>query len=238
MNPWAPLLPVQELDTRLRRLEHRDEQLPERAVRDEIDAELGKIRAEVDAAEAAKHDLVRAQKRIEDEIALIEDKVSVEEGKLYGGGSTDPGHLQDLQAEISGLKRKISVLEDEELELMEQVEPIDSQLLTLADQRSALDRRAEVANAALAEVEATIAAERDTIRSERETLIADIDADLLDRYETTRAKLGGTAVAALEHGTCGACHIKLSAVEHDRILHLPDDAEVQCEDCGRYLVLG
>jgi len=43
-------------------------------------------------------------------------------------------------------------------------------------------------------------------------------------------------VARLEAGACGACHIKLSAVEHDRIQHLPDDEEVRCEECGRVLV--
>lgn len=236
MNPWAQLLPVQELDTRLRRIDHRLEQLPERTARDEIDAELARVRGEVEVAEAEKHELVRQQKKLEDEIALVEEKVAGEEAKLYGGGSTDPGHLQDLQTEINGLKRKISALEDAELELMEQVEPIDARLLGLADERDRLDEQAQVANAALAEVEAALDDERNAIQAERDTLIADIDAAAVDRYDKARARLGGTAVAALEHGICGACHIKLSAVEKDRVMHLPDDAEIECEECGRFLV--
>lgn len=236
MNPWAPLLSVQDLDTRLRQIDHRLAQLPERAERDAIDAELARVRSEIEAAEAAKHDLVRAQKRIEDEIALIAEKVAAEEAKLYGEGSTDPGHLQDLQAEITGLKRKISALEDDELDLMEQVEPIDATLVALADERAELDRRAEQANVALAEAEGTLGTDRDAAEDERRRLVGEIDETMVARYDKVRASLGGIAVAALEHGSCGACHIKLSAVEYDRVQHLPADAEIECEECGRFLV--
>jgi hypothetical protein len=45
-------------------------------------------------AAAEKHELVRAQKRIEDEIATIETKIGQEEAKM--SGSSDPGLLQDL----------------------------------------------------------------------------------------------------------------------------------------------
>jgi uncharacterized protein len=70
----------------------------------------------------------------------------------------------------------------------------------------------------------------------RDALVADIDPAALQEYDTARARLGGVAVARLEHGSCGACHMKLSAVEHDRILHLSPDEPVRCEDCDRFLV--
>lgn len=236
MNPWTQLLPIQILDTQIRRLDHRLDGLPERTARDEIDERLAELRAVVDRSEAAKHELVRAQKRLDDEVALLQDKISGEEAKLYGEGSTDPGHLQDLQAEITILKRKVNGLEDDELELMERVEPIDAELADLAERKAGLDREAEVANAALAEAEASISAERDTAAAEREALLVPIDSALAERYDKARSRNGGIAVAALEHGTCGACHMKLSAVELDRVHHVVDDAEIQCEDCDRYLV--
>src|SRR5690554_3814597 len=149
MNPWTQLLPVQILDTQMRRLDHKLEGLPERAVRDEVDARLAELRSAIDAAEAAKHELVRAQRKIEDEVSLLEEKISGEEAKLYGEASTDPGHLQDLQAEIAALRRKVDGLEDDQLELMEQIEPIVAQLADLGQRKAELDREAAVANAAL-----------------------------------------------------------------------------------------
>ena len=236
MNAWTQLLEVQAIDSRLVKLEHRSAQLPERARLAEIDERLADVRRRIEAAEQDKHGLVRQQQAIEDEISGYEAKVEREEAQLYSGGSSDAGHLQDLQDEIGGLKRRIGVLEDKELELMEQVEPIDAQLVSLADEKAALDAEAVELSKVLAEAEGEIDRERSAALSEREAAVAGIEPEALSRYEKVRDRLGGVAVARLEGGVCGACHIKLSAVEHDRILHLPDDAEVRCEECDRFLV--
>lgn len=235
-NPWGQLLDVQALDSTIQKLDHRSAQLPERARLAELEDRLGRLRADIVAAEAEKHELVKAQKRIEDEVSLVEDKIAHEEAQMYGGGSSDAGLLQTLQDEIASLKRRISSLEDDELEIMEQVEPIDARLEALTADRADLDRQAIETTTALAEAEASIGAERDAALAARAEAVADVDPEVLARYEQTRDRLGGTAVAPLESGACGACHIKLSAVEYDRILHLPDDEEVRCEECGRFLV--
>lgn len=236
-NPWQQLLAVQALDTTIQQLDHRDRQLPERAVLADLEERLATNRERTEKAESAKHDLVRAQKRIEDEIAGFEARIEHENEKLYSGGSSDPGMLQDLQDEIDALKRRISALEDDELELMEQVEPIDEELAALAREKAELDQQAREATATLARNETEIAVERDQAQAERDALVIDIDADSVARYESVRDRHGGTAVAKLEPGgVCGACRIKLSAVELDRIQHLPADAEVTCEECGRFLV--
>ena len=235
-QPWIQLLDVQAIDSTIQKLDHRDAQLPERARLADLESRLARVRADVAAAEAEKHELVKAQKRIEDEISLVEDKIAHEETQLYAGGSSDAGMLQALQDEVASLKRRISVLEDDELELMEQVEPIDARLAALAADQADLDRQASETTASLAEAEVTIGAERAAALAARDQAVAGIEPDVLARYEQTRDRLGGTAVARLESGACGACHIKLSAVEYDRILHLPDDEEVRCEECGRFLV--
>lgn len=234
-NQWEQLLAVQALDTAITQLDHRDRQLPERAVLADLDEQLSALRSETEAAEATKADLQRAQKKIEQEIADIEAKIEHDNQQLYAGGS-DPSVLQSLQHEIETRKGLITSLEDDELELMEQVEPVDEQLTAMAAKKTELDDAAVQATAALATKEAEIGAERDAALAERESLVAEIDPDAVARYDTARKRLGGVAVARLEGGVCGACHMKLSAVEHDRIQHLPVDEEVECEDCGRFLV--
>lgn len=234
-NPWEQLLAVQAIDTTIQQLDHRLAQLPERTALEEVETKLVALRAQVTEAEDAKAALVKAQKKIEVEIADIETKIEHDNEQLYAGGS-DPSVLQSLQHEIDTRKQRISSLEDDELELMEQVEPIDERLESLAREQEALDQEAAQATTALANKESEIDTERSAAVQEREALAADVDPDALARYETVRNRLGGMAVARLEGGVCGSCHMKLSAVEHDRIQHLPPDAEVQCEDCGRFLV--
>src|SRR3546814_5627169 len=91
--------------------------------------------------------------------ASIEDKIASADRQLYGG-SSDVKELQALQDEIAALRRRISGLEDQELELMEQVEPIDARLAGLAARREELDQQAVAPTAALAEAAAAIARER------------------------------------------------------------------------------
>lgn len=235
MNPWKQLLDVQALDTTLTQLDHREAQLPQRSELAAVEEQLASLRADVARAEEEKHALVKEQKRIEDEIASVEEKVASADRQLYSGGS-DVKELQALQEEIGALKRRVSALEDEELELMVEVEPIDERLSQIAAEQGRLDEQATSLTAAIAEAEAEVDRERQGILEQRRELVAGLDPAALEEYDAVRARLGGVAVARLEHGSCGACHMKLSAVEHDRIQHLPVDEPVRCEDCGRFLV--
>jgi len=234
-DPWKQLLDVQALDTTLDQLQHRIDHLPERQDLAELEDQLAALRAEVAGVEEERRAIVKEQTRLEDEIASVETKIASADRQLYSGGS-DVKELQALQDEIAALKRRVSSLEDEELEVLEQLEPVDARLAELGAQREALDARAVTATAAVAEAEAEVDREREAVLGRRAELVGDIDPAALQEYEAVRSRLGGVAVARLVHGSCGACHMKLSAVEHDRILHLPADEPVRCEDCGRFLV--
>jgi predicted nucleic acid-binding Zn-ribbon protein len=86
--------------------------------------------------------------------------------------------------------------------------------------------------AAEKEVDAEIAAaERD-----RSEAVAPVPDELVVRYDKLRAQHDGIAIARLVGNSCGGCHLKLSAVEIDRLKHEPPDALVFCEECGRLLV--
>lgn len=235
MNAWRQLLDVQGLDTTLDQLAHRSATLPERARLAEIDVRLAGVRAEVAAVEADRAVLEERQARLEAEISSLEEKAAGAEAQLYSG-SSDVKHLHALQEEIAALRRRISSLEDDELELLEQMEPLDARLAELAATRAELDAEAIAATTALAEGEADVDRERAGVLARRDALVAGIEPAALAEYDKVRARLGGVAVARLEHGSCGACHMKLSAVEHDRIRHLDPDEPVRCEDCGRFLV--
>lgn len=199
MDAWTQLLDVQALDTALTQLDHRRRQLPERAELEAIEEQLASLRGSRTAVEAERHELARAQQRIEDEIAIIQEKVAHAESQLYAGGS-DVKHLQALQEEIAGFGRRVSVLEDQELELMEQMEPLDARIAELDSEQSSLDQRAVELTKSLAETEATLDAEEDDLRRQRATRVADIDESALSDYDRARGRLGGVAVARLDAG--------------------------------------
>lgn len=235
MSRWDPLLDLQAHDTSLDQLRHRRRSLPERGELDDVMAALAKVEAGTRDATERRQTLARDQQRLEDEIGSLGEKAAQHDKTLYGGSVGNPRDLQALQDEIAALKRRISQLEDQELELMEEMEPIDAELATAAAERDALDRKAEALRARIAEAEVAIDAELAQLTDERDQLAAGIEPDLLAEYDQLRTSSGGVAVARLVGTSCGGCHLVLSAVEIDRIKKLSPDEPVHCEECGRLL---
>jgi predicted nucleic acid-binding Zn-ribbon protein len=235
MSRWDALLAVQEHDTTADQLAHRRSTLPARTELDQTMAAITELEARAAAVEAGRHDLVRAQQRLEDEISSLSEKATAHDKMLYGGSIGNPRELQALQEEIGALKRRISHLEDQEIDLMEQIEPLDGELTALQGQRTALDEQAGALRAQIAEAEVEIEGELERVAAERAELAAGIDPALLAEYESLRPQLGGIAIARLVGGSCGGCHLGLSAVEIDRIKRLPPEEPARCEECGRLL---
>jgi predicted nucleic acid-binding Zn-ribbon protein len=235
MSRWDALLAVQDHDTAIDQLVHRQRTLPARAELDGVMAEIAKVQRRVTEVEAARHELGRAQQRLEDEIGTISTKAQQHDATLYSGSVTNPRELQAMQDEIASLKRRIGQLEDQELEIMEQIEPLDADLAQLASRQTSLDEQAATLRGTITEEEVELDDKLTVARAERDALAADIEPELLTEYEQVRRTSGGIAIARLVSGHCGGCHLALSAVEIDRIKHLPPEAPAHCDECGRLL---
>lgn len=235
-NAFEQILVVQGLDTTIDQLHHRIGHLPERARLDEVNAELAALERARTSAAAQRDELASAQARLEAEITAVTDKAAQVDRQLYSGTVTVPRELQAMQDEMGALGRRQRVLEDHVLELMEQLEPVDAELGSLDEQRVALDAEAVHLIAAIAEAEATISAEIEHLSSARAGSVEGLPAALVTEYETLRSRLGGIGAARLVGSSCTGCHLTLPAVEIDRIRHLPADALVHCDECGRLLV--
>jgi predicted nucleic acid-binding Zn-ribbon protein len=234
MTDLHDLLIVQQHDTTADQLRHRRAHLPERALLGGIEGELGRLAVERRDLSERRDALAVEQSRREDEVATCERKRADLERKL--SAATVPREAQALSSEIDGLKARQSSLEDELLELMEAAEPIDARLAEIAAESAGHDERALSARAALAAAEAELDQELATEAAARAAAAASIGAAALGTYEKMRAKLGGVAVATLDHKRCTGCNLTLSTRELEALRAAPADELVTCEQCGRILV--
>ena len=118
---------------------------------------------------------------------------------------------------------------------MEQIEPLDADLARAAATRAELDDRAAALRGQVAAEQVSIEKNLRRVRAERATVAGTVEPELLAEYDTLRPRSGGIAIARLVGGSCGGCHLSLSAVEVDRIKKLPPEAAAHCEECGRLL---
>jgi uncharacterized protein len=148
----------------------------------------------------------------------------------------NPKDLERMQHELVSLERRITALEDEELEVMERLEEAQQALDSLLEQLRAADERLVGLGEARDRQVLEIEEELGKVRAERDPAAADIPAELLALYDRLRQNKGGVGAAALRARQCGGCRLSLDNAELAVIRKAPSDEVIRCEECQRILV--
>jgi uncharacterized protein len=230
------LLRVQEHDTAVDRLRHRRQTLPELAELARVEEAVSRVESALADASEVLAGLARDQRRLEDELAATEARITEVERRLYSGVVSAPRELQAMNADLDSLRRRRSTLEDEVLDAMAEREPADAEVAKLTAERARLDDDGARLRGLVAEAQAAIDAELAAELASRAEAVTVLPADLVALYERLRARLGGVGAAPLVGARCGGCHLTLPATEVDRIRREPAEALIMCDQCGRILV--
>lgn len=235
-GPLQLLLDVQAHDLSLDRLAYRLRELPERARLDEVDRRAAELRRRFEAMEASRANLARQQDDLEEHVQALVARIGAIEARLRSGSAGSYRDQDAMANETRSLDHQRRGFEDRELEIMEQLEPVEAELASVTAEVVQLDAERKDASAALAAAEAAIAAEQAGVLAERAPLLAMLPDDLAASYERLRTKLGGIGAAKLVDGTCSGCHLRLPSRERDQVVHAPPGTVFYCDQCGRILV--
>jgi uncharacterized protein len=237
-DPFAQLklLDVQELDSQYDLLRHQarnpvegPELVDKGRLRDELDGRARDLQVQVD-------DLTREQRKADQDVEHVKARRVRDQQRLDSGAVGNPKDLENLQRELVSLDKRISDLEDLELEVMERLETAQHQLAATRDQVAELDhqiteltrsrdaRREELKQQAL------------ELRARRAPLVADIPEALLSLYDRLREQKSGVGAAALRARRCGGCSLQIDNQMLSEMAGKPSDEVLRCEECGRILV--
>jgi uncharacterized protein len=231
------LLALQDEDSAIDALEHRRATLPVRQQLAEHERTLTQLAAQEHDANTARAGHETRLSELANEVTEIVTRASRIDERLRSGQAASFRDQEAMAVEIGNLDRLRRDLDDEQLIVMEAIEPLETELASLADARKAVESEILRMRAELALAESEIDKEIATHRAARETIATTIPDDLLADYERLRRHLGGVGVARVIGGMCGGCHLMLSATELDRLRHAAGNVVVHCEQCGRILVL-
>ncbi|MBA2464053.1 MAG: hypothetical protein H0V42_03630 [Nocardioidaceae bacterium] len=227
---------MQELDSRLDRLRHRLGNLEEARQLAALESERARVDDSARDAKIRVDDLTREQKKADADVEQVKTRRTRDQTRMDQGQITNPKDLERMQSELVSLSRRISDLEDVELDVMEQLETAqgehDELVATLAD----LDARAVELTRARDDQAGTFNMDLASATAERETLASGLADDLLALYEKIRAQKGGVGAAALQARRCTGCSLQLTASDLGRIGSASMDEVLRCEECQRILV--
>jgi predicted nucleic acid-binding Zn-ribbon protein len=228
------LLELQALDAKLKSLSNRRRTIETDPRISDLQAALSVANGELGAAKMAVHDAEAELKRSEADVEQVASRIKRDEARLNSGTGLSKD-LVALQSDIASLTKRLSTLEDVELEIMERLEGLRERQ---AAQQKIVDDvqgsfggiRAEL-DAALAE----IAAEAAEVGARRSEFAAGIDAGLLALYDKTLARRG-VGAARLFHGKSEGSGMQLSPGDLAEIKAAAEDDVVFCPDSGCILV--
>jgi len=230
------LLDLQDLDLHLDQVAHKRKSLPELAALADLAKEKSVVDGELVSADTEVSDLQREQKKADADVEQVRLRRTRNQQRLDSGQISSPKDLESLQHELGSLDRRISDLEDAELDVMERLESAE---VTQADLRA----RAEAFAGRQAELESArdnafkeLDEQRAALGDQRSTVSAELPADLVATYEKLRERNGGIGAAPLVGKRCMGCRMELNPSDLGRIKAAPPDAVLRCEECGRILV--
>jgi predicted nucleic acid-binding Zn-ribbon protein len=230
------LLELQTVDTTLSQLSHRRQPLPQHATIAKLRTERAALASDLVAADTRISDLELDQEKAETDLEPVRERLSRNQARITNGAVADPKALSSMVEEVDHLKKRISDLEDAELEVMEQLE-------TAMTSREKLRTRAEEVDADLAEAVAdrdrqlaALDAEVSELRGKRAETAASIPDDLLALYEKIGASHGGVGAAELRARRCTGCQLEVNAADLRAFSAAAEDEVLRCEECGRILI--
>jgi predicted nucleic acid-binding Zn-ribbon protein len=230
------LLDLQSVDLALAQLDHRRRTLPEHAELNRLREERAAVASDLVAADTAVADLELEQAKAESDLEPVRDRLVRNQRRIADGSVADPKALAPMIEEVEHLKKRISDLEDAELDVMEQLESAVASRERLRGRAGELD--AEIARVAgrrdeqLAALEAEVADRR----QERSEVAPLIPATLLALYDKTAGSHNGVGAAELRARRCTGCQLEVNAADLRAFAAAADDEVLRCEECGRILV--
>jgi predicted nucleic acid-binding Zn-ribbon protein len=229
------LLDVAELDRRVAQLRHQRSSLPELAEIAALTSERTALTDQVRDARIVVDDLTVEQAKADREVEQVKTRRERDRNRMDTGQITNPKDLERMQHELVSLERRISTLEDAELEVMEKLEEAQQVLDGLGIRAEDIDARLAELVAARDEKQAGIDASLAEVTAARGPAVDGIPDALLALYERLREQKG-IGAALLRARQCGGCNMTLDASELSRIRSAPVDEVVRCEECQRILV--
>lgn len=226
------LLEIAELDRKLLRADHARTTPAEGPRIKELAAQRQEQLRELTQLTGALEDARAELARLESDVHLAEQRRDRDAERL--ATTSSPKDAQALEHELASLAKRLSDLEDAELEVMARVEDAEN---AVAAQQAVIDQTTVEGTALTTTAKASMAAaatEHEQLSRDRAALAGSIPAELLADYERRASR--GIGVGLLRRGTCEGCQMLLSGTDLSKIRHAGADEVLSCPECGGILV--
>ena len=206
---------------------------------EDIPLEISREKASIQKLEAAHLELKEEVKKLdlrrldlEGEVELTEEHIVKYKTQQMQVKKNE--EYKVLEHEIETQQNKISELEDEELQLLEEIDQkqdeLDASSISLAEQKRILKKHIQ----RLKENFASFSAELEAAQKAVKDCETGIDAGIMQQYWYVKGQIKRPPIVVpVEEGRCKGCHLKVSGEVESEARRGTD--LVRCDNCSRIL---
>lgn len=224
------LVDLQKVDKELQALE---------ALKGDLPQQVGKLRNELNAAKetygSQRNELTEIKKTKalrEVELQDFQEKAKKYREQLYA--VTSNREYDAITTEIDAVDAKISDVEDEILQFIEDEEILEQELANAEPEITALEENLDKTEKELNEKIQATEKEYEAFRRQRDEISESVERRVLYQYERIRKGIGNSVVAEIMNNACGSC---FSSIPPQKQLEVRTMTQlIFCESCGRILV--
>jgi len=226
---------LMEADRWIDRVSSQRSHLPEINELSGVEAEMRSLLKALQEAQAAQTPVRTAY---EDSVAEAErlQKRAQDLEKTLGSSTANARELTALNTELDHVRELLSRVEDRELDLLLEVEPLDQMVQAIKDQAQPVVARRSELQATIDELQKSLDEELVALRAARRERADALSPGLLARYDAAFVRAGTSGAAQVDAGRCDGCRIALSPLDRDRWKAQAPGEFMACPECGRLLL--
>jgi predicted nucleic acid-binding Zn-ribbon protein len=213
----------------------------ERGLREDISQLESRIAADPEVT--ALEETLAGNKEVQQEVALRlresdrerethRTRLKSREKELMSGRIRNPTELMQMSDEVKHMKTSFAEEEEVQLRLMEEAEMADEQVRETTKQLEEARRRTAFEQPSLKTELESLQAELSSLEAERDDVWSQVPAAAQTAFSRVRVR---PVVANVERIQCQVCHVTVTSSGMQKLRQ--SDEIVNCENCGRILVL-
>ncbi len=225
------LIELQKLDGEIYRLRRDLNAQPAQAA--QLKDEHAKRTLGLQTAEARTKSLELKRNQLETELGSKEQQIKKLQMQTYQVKTNK--EYSALQLEIEGNKADKSVLEEEILKLMEEVDRAKGQVASEKEQLKVQEGELKIRLDQIEQESKKSQASIDQLKSARAALAPKVDSKMLSQYERILERKEGTALVPVRGNSCSGCNMILPPQAINEVMM--STRLIPCESCARILYI-
>ncbi|MFH1593857.1 MAG: C4-type zinc ribbon domain-containing protein [Candidatus Omnitrophota bacterium] len=199
------LIELQQFDAELFDMRRTVQAIPERI--DELDSALEEKMGNMKRLEEEQKKTQLKHKEKETDLAAKEESAKKYQTQLFQVKTNK--EYSALEKEIASIKADSSLLEEEILLLFDEVDGIKQKIATEKEILEGEKKKIDLEKKTLADERNVVLAELKGLDGKRKEFAANIDKNVLSRYERILDNRNGLAMVPIVGGCCGGCNMNL-----------------------------